>query len=538
MTSILRTGSLFVVLALAACSTSTTVGPDGSTGDAGDGGLIITFDAGPDVGPVDFGTDAGSSIGHPCTSDADCPGAMCDTMITGYCISDCSGGGTCPANAVCVNVGFGGMAYCLPTCDPTATPRQCGMGYGCGMTMEGNVCLPGCTDDTDCAAGTMCDPTAGGNGAGACFTPGSHVGDACTMDTMCPSAGVCLDEENYGEPGGACVTQGCDAGSGAGCPGDAVCRPQRFGGGLCFDGCTVDTDCRTAYRCLADATYPTRHYCAPGCTSSAQCTFAGNVCNPTTGACAPPLTTSDIGGNCGSRMATVACDGGSCFSENTTGFPYSYCSYLGCTPGGTECGTGNVCATALRTGTHFCLDGCTTTTDCRAGYACLPSDRADSASPLACQPACTADSQCQMRMTGMNHCNTGTGLCTQPFTAANEGRPCAGPTDCVGGYCYTEAAAGYPMGECVAVGCRVSGTGTTGITCPTTATCVDDGIGDPEIGECQVSCMVGATGGCRAGYACVAIGGTGTAGTCQPACAAADCTSPLTCNTTTGLCGS
>src|SRR5262249_44919149 len=216
-----------------------------------------------------------------------------------------------------------------------------------------------------------------------------------------------------------------------GCPGDGVCRPQRFGGGLCFDGCTMDSDCRSAYHCVPDATYPSRHYCAPHCTSTSDCTVTGNVCNPGAGTCGPPFSPGDYGMNCGTRTATTMCDGGTCLTEGTTGFPFSYCAYLGCTPGpdATDGCPGNGVCAQSRTGATVCLQHCATTADCRTGYGCLPVDRADSTSPLACQPACTSDMQCQTRGGVPDHCNQGTGLCGAAFTATNEGRMCASATE-------------------------------------------------------------------------------------------------------------
>ena len=60
MTSIRNLSFLFATLSLFACTSSSM--PDGGTADAGpDLSTVITFDAGPDTGPQDFGTDAGSS---------------------------------------------------------------------------------------------------------------------------------------------------------------------------------------------------------------------------------------------------------------------------------------------------------------------------------------------------------------------------------------------------------------------------------------------------------------------------------------------
>jgi hypothetical protein len=505
-------------------------GSHGRDDDAG-----ITFDATPPPdGAFDAGTDSGTlpgdgEVGSACTAGGDCEGGFCIGpdmgFPDGYCTSDCSGGGSCPDGSTCVTVDRMGTAVCLDDCDPSAAGRECRMGYGCADSfMIPPVCLPGCTDDTDCEMGLECDPT-GGIGAGICFDPSAMPGGPCVDESMCPAGSFCLGEGFTGWPGGACGGPECDPVSGEGCPEGAACL-ETMGGGICVAGCTVDSDCRDAYRCTTDADTG-RQYCGPGCTDDSQCS-SGRVCNPALGTCANPFDPDRLGQACNRRT----CPGGTCLREVDTGFPAAYCTYLGCDPAaGTGCPGDGVCVAAADGTTGICLDGCTGDTDCREAYACRPSDPANPMSATACLPACTSDTQCA---NDGYVCNNGTGLCTEPFMTALLGEPCSIADDCPGGRCLAEETSGYPSGMCVYPGCRLSGMGESEM-CPTGSGCVDDGRGDPEIGICTPTCTVGTAGDCRPGYACDAAMGA-TEGTCGPECTGAmDCISGM-CNTMTGLC--
>jgi len=439
------------------------------------------------------------------------------------------------------------MAFCLDECDLASPERSCRMGYGCATSfmLPAPVCIPGCTDESDCSDGLACDPMGGFVGAGSCYDPTSSLGDACADVADCPSSSYCLTEDEAGWPGGACIGFGCDPDSGTGCDGDAVClRGGGGGGGACADGCSIDSDCRDGYSCEPSAEHPELTYCAPACTDDAQCT-GGRVCNPAAGTCDVPFDRDDLGRACSSDPASL-CAGGTCRTEFSSGFPGSYCFYDGCDtsaePTAAGCPGDGVCV-AVGDGTSgICLDGCVALADCpRDGYDCIPSDRADPTSPTACMPACTTDASCA----NMGFvCNEGTGLCRPDFDETELGVPCDGPDTCSavcsrrsgcasGGVCLREEDEGWPAGTCTFRGCRLSGTGPAE-ACPTGGVCVDDTEGNPEIGVCLTECTVGMSGGCRAGYACVDTG-TGT-GACRPACTTSDCTGGRTCSMTTGLC--
>lgn len=520
-----RLSSLVVLTAaLAACNNSHVGEPDSA----------IVFDL--DGAMLDGGVDApvpDSVIGDVCSGDAECgESGIClsdpDLLPGGYCSQACAADLPCPDGATCLTVGMG-QSFCFLDCDPEATTRSCAReGYGCAsnfMVFPSPVCVGGCSDDTDCG-GLSCDVGGGFYGAGTCFDPGSMVGDACTADTDCPSGGACISEAGSGWPSGSCAT-GCDFATNAGCE-TGSCINGGFGGGLCTTSCTTDGDCRDGYACRPVAGAPSRMYCAPACASDAECTVVGNVCNVGAGTCDVPFDAGNLGGTC--RRSGMGCEGGSCLSEFTTGFPSSYCAYVGCTLGGTDCPGDGVC-TAGAAGANFCLDGCTTGADCRAGYACRPSNAAEPTSATACVPACVDDSVCNTAR-GFS-CNAGIGRCTVAFEAARQGEPCADASECPGGRCHDEATDGWPAGTCVSIGCRLAGSG-PGVDCNPGNVCVDDGTGDPEIGECLPACTVGMPG-CRPGYACAALEG-GTEGVCRPDCDATSCDASRACDDASGLC--
>ncbi|MFO0713455.1 MAG: hypothetical protein U0353_26625 [Sandaracinus sp.] len=527
--SLFRSGTLLVplcVAALAGCGETHT--------DVQDSGPIM-FDLDgarfPDVPPEPDAALGVGNVGAACTTEADCTGAatVClpdqpGFLPGGYCSAMCDTAdpSSCPMGSTCLDTGRGQM-FCFLSCESGASPRPCRAGYGCASGIGfGNVCVAGCTDETDCTGGQMCDPSGGDLGAGQCYTAGATIGGACAADGECPMGAVCNSEAGGGWPGGACIGGDCDPVAGTGCPADQACLPTAFGGGgVCADGGATDADCRTNFACRPVPGAPDRTYCAPACDSDTDCTVAGNVCNAATGTCAPPFVDGRLGQTCSGREP---CVGGTCLREFDSGYPSGYCAYIGCDVGTSgSCPDDGVCAT--RGSRTLCLDACTASTDCRAGYACLPADPADPASATACVPACTDDMQCTSRFVD-TICNLGTGLCLQMFDPAALGDACMSSAECVGGVCLGEASTGWPAGTCAFPGCRLSGEGASS-PCPMGSTCVDDGAGDPAIGVCVTSCGAGTT--CRAGYACLD-------GACRPACEAASCSGGRTCDMATGRC--
>jgi hypothetical protein len=475
------TSLALAALALAGCGESHSAPEDAQ----------IVFDA---FFP-DAGTDSGpppSTVGNRCASDEECgPGTFCEGQFGGYCTAICASDDECPTGSVCIQVSMT-TSYCLAECGSDPSGDQCPAGNGCTGGQPGlpPVCLPGCEDDTDCGTGQTCVVGGGGIGSGICIDPDAPLGGACTADEQCPPSATCASEAEFDQPGGACIIFGCDPGANTGCPDDAQCLPAQFGGGICWDGCETDADCRAEYACVPDADFPDRRTC--------QARFVDD----------------NLGGAC---FPEGSCAGGQCLSENQTGFPQSYCALTGCDPvAGTGCPDAGVCVPTADGG-GLCLLACDAPTDCRSGYRCRVIDFADPSSATACFPGCTEDAQCTgIRRDGTrNVCNPGTGSCGRPFSADALGDPCAGGfTECAGGRCLTEDL-GWPGGMCTYPGCRLSGEGPAS-ACPTGSVCTDDGAGDPTIGVCVPGCEVGGASTCRSGYACVPVSEGSTEGACRP----------------------
>ena len=315
---------------------------------------------------------------------------------------------------------------------------------------------------------------------------GSLACDACDA-TPCTGA-ECLD--------GACVRTPK--------PDGEACAGPKGGPGACKAGeCqAVAAGCDALKSCDDGDLCTTGDACSDGACSGTPvvCTDDGNpctadACDPTTGACHPPLL-----GECSDGDACTVGDGciaGVC----TPGPPAPACTDDGnpCTTDKCNPATG-VCHDPL-TGTP-CSDGdaCTTSDECAAG-ACAAGPAVvcyDDNDP------CTTDA-----------CDPGTGLCHLPMVAScDDGNACTTGDGCLGGFCvggaFTQCASdGNP---CTTDGCN-----------PLTGACHE-----PKDGPCDDGSLCTSFDACLAG---VCVGGpTACIDDANP------CTLPG-CDPKTGACG-
>lgn len=507
-------------------------GPDGSTDrDAGPGDDDADVD--PDTGPT---PPPAGAPGSACATDDDCTDGACiseeDGFLGGYCVvlgCDPDDGSGCPEGSSCLEVG-GGQTACFAMCDPSGADDTCRMGYACasGLGIPEPICLPGCSDSSDCPEGRECDPS-GGDGNGVCFDPSARPGGPCRDETACPGGSFCLSEEFSGYPDGACAIFECDPTSGRGCTDDSVCvqfETRRGPIAYCLAACELGAPdaCREAYRC--DTNAPTgRTFCAAACRNDDDCDD-GRSCNPGTGLCAPPFNPDLLGNTCSGRMG---CTGGTCFREVDTGYPGAYCGYRGCDttmPDAMDGCPGDGVCTTIGT-SPVCHQGCVVDGDCRAGYACRDVDAMRADRGRACLPACTSSAQCANE--GFT-CRPD-GRCAAPFDTTLQGEPCDTAAQCPGGRCLTEAGSGFPSGTCGAACSTAEGAE----PCPMGSACTDDGDTNPMAGICLDTCDPAGAATCRPGYACRADA-AGVA-VCQPGCTAdSDCDSTRRCSADTGRC--
>lgn len=286
-------------------------------------------DAGPpDLGQPDLGPQPSVLFG-PCVMDSQCPGegAVCRRASTGYT------GGSCTVPCVDRSQCDDGYTYhhCLRETGATQSycEQNCLNGIDCGRndyTCEGSYppsggrCIGLCTSDAECGEGAECNEISGRCvAAGTVPTTGSTYGESCARDADCLT-GICLQETSSGAPtgnnGGYCISycvlppgyNGNDLFAGdtlptGSCTGDAVCFPAIAGQaegdlGACYDGCTVDSDCRRdeGYFCfrtfglqsgdsktfMNGVCYPITNCDAAGCPAGYGCDVSGSraVCAP------------------------------------------------------------------------------------------------------------------------------------------------------------------------------------------------------------------------------------------------------------------
>jgi hypothetical protein len=221
---------------------------------------VPEWDAGGSTPDASSQSPYDGTVGHPCSSDADCisptgPGQnrcsltalqdgpllptpvcvlpSCDPGTDGN-IHRCDGpDGDATTPGVCYDLG-GGSGVCLPGCsfaaDGSAARGCSGKNvcnfYGSGTDSSGapygvGYCLGGCTANADCPRGSSCDTT-----TGLCLTtvtpPTLSLGQACNATAPDPG---CNCFGNLASGDGYCSTFCITGSKTAGCPAGYVCDP-------------------------------------------------------------------------------------------------------------------------------------------------------------------------------------------------------------------------------------------------------------------------------------------------------------------------
>lgn len=331
----------------------------------------------------------------PCQNDNECTaqGKVCHST-RGYCVEcdgrhagECQQGYTCQFDFTCAPLGGpsdGGVSDAGQCSGQCADRTECGAGLVC----RNNSCCPPparCQSINDCPANR---PECNG-ATGECFG-----GDSCTNDNECANKPGC--------EGGACF---CDQ-PGAGQPGECRARP---------DECQNDQDCYAngmydGKFCSVQAS-PRLCLPAPNCTSDAQCSSSGLVCDlnagsPSNGRCVNG-TPCPNGNEC--NPTTQVCTGGVCAAKNCINTP-------------NFCMANETCDQATGACVPVQMGNCTTDTQCQSGFYCNTTTNM-------CTAGCRDSSECSGGVCDANHrCVQPTGSVCGPCTTNND---CPMGTECL-----------------------------------------------------------------------------------------------------------
>lgn len=233
--------------------------------------------------------------GQPCTLDSQCKGGRClSEAVYGFPGGACSNALTCTVGSsagcnggLCVETGAVDTCFAACTGSGLGASGACRAGYSCidsdlDAANANNYCTALCTADAQCTPGGAnygCNPWSKrcelkDNGR-------ARYGEPCTADAQCES-NFCLTAGGGAYPGGYCSGL-CNATTG-GCGGDGRCLHEAAWGdntGVCYDGCTQDSQCRIAsnYSCQVLLTSQVCHCRGTGdpCSASGQCCSASCV---------------------------------------------------------------------------------------------------------------------------------------------------------------------------------------------------------------------------------------------------------------------
>jgi hypothetical protein len=231
-----------------------TIGAQSVDGSAG---TLISFDS-ETVDPG-VGTRPNSSFrflplaSAPCAPS--CTGRTCGADGCGGSCGTCSAGTSCNASGMCVT-----------SCTPSCAGRTCGSdgcGGSCGTCPSGTTCNASGMCSSSCTpscSGRMCGSDGCGGSCGTCSTGTTcnasgmcvssstpAIGSACTMDSQCGAGRICLPEAG-GWPGGYCSLD-CTS---ATCPSGSTCITGAVDIDVCLANCPPA--CRAGYTCTAAGT--------------------------------------------------------------------------------------------------------------------------------------------------------------------------------------------------------------------------------------------------------------------------------------------
>lgn len=515
--------------------------------------------------------------GSPCGTNQVCDGA-------GACAA-CTSGQACNTNPLPCRTGVtsctSGSSACVDSGNKSAgvscgTNRVCDGAGSCVACTSGQSCAtnPGrcfagttscssgstsCVDGTPLASGTTCGTGLVCNGTGSCVacSEGSacttNPGQACFQGVISCSSGGPVCVNGAAKPSGtscgtnlvcsqgACVActmgQSCTTNPNAACAAGVISCSS--GQPVCVDGSprAAGTDCGSGKVCdgagfcgMCTAGQSCTGNPSPGChVGVTSCTTGTTTC--VDGAARPPGTVCGTNQVCTSAGACAACTSGTSCTTNPsacrTGLTScatgtQTCADGAAKPGGTSCGTNQVCNGS---GTCVaCTAGVTCTTNptrCRVGTSSCTTGSSqclDTAAPVSAGTicgtnqvcngsgscvACTASQSCTTNpsvcRTGTTSCASGASTCVDSGNKA-AGTGCGTNQVCNGSGACVACTAGVVCTTNPGAACRYGVTScATGVS-----TCVDGSprAGGTTCGTNQVCNGAGACVACTAGNVC------------------------------------
>jgi hypothetical protein len=394
-----------------------------------------------------------------------------------------------------------------------------------GQACINNVCVAGCTLDTECAGGKCCnqqcvDVVSSRENCGAC-------GVTCTAEQQC-TAGACVGLTCQTTPPVSNDDAGADdAGVSSG-------NGSTVGTNGCFTNETCSAGVGGAPTCMCGS--------SPRCPDGESCTATGACTCGTSSGCFSPQTC------CGNACANLQTDLNNCgeCGKQCPGDQACLAGSCGCSVTG-EMLCGDDCTNVSNDEAHCgtCNTACATGATCNSGECECPAGQiacggvcvsaADDAHCGACDEECGGPTSCGERVANsgafeclcpnFNHilCD---GTCVSPTQDANCGRcgnVCSGQTDCLQDEETGERDCLCPNqdqtscdGTCVDLGTDEANCGTCDVTCLQGETCTNGECSCPTAG--QKFCDEDASGQTDGAYACISVNTDSNCGGCGEAC--------------------
>lgn len=442
--------------------------------------------------------------GDPCTEGDSCQAGVC-VGTTKDCAamaeSECMVGACSSATGECEVLPMPDGSTCSVASDGTEAGACDILGCLAGScVVQPKVCVP----IDDCHGAGECDPT-----SGECSTPNLPNGTECSDGDVCSENEQCTDGVCGGGTAVVCPDTGNQCLNAGECVPGVGCVPV-----LAQDGssCNDENACTRTDTCQAGECVGANEV---DCSSANPCVNDG-VCAPSTGQCVPGTKRPD-GARCDDNDACVVgttCENGVCGG----GSPL-------------ECPVRNQCEETPRCDSNV---GCVyvakaNDTPCSDGDGCTTGDRCVQGQ---CESVDTVDCSGLNSDCAVGVCNTATGECAAApkpdETPCDDGLSCSPTGDkCIAGVCVGGRRSVCPPQECIRnpVCIDLEGGDTTcgGEFEPNGTPCTLE-RNDPcsEAASCQGGLCKSTTE-----KVCPAINGCHTAGVCDPATEAGDCTAPL-----------